>query len=142
MANVKRIYVEKKEDYAVAAKELKQEVKEYLGIKDLEQVRVLIRYDVEGIQEETYKKALATVFSEPPVDYVYEGSFEKKAGDKVFSVQYLPGQFDQRADSAEQCVKLLNESKNRLFVRLLLMFCQAIFPKKILPVSKSTASTR
>ena len=111
MANVKRIYVEKKEDYAVAAKELKQEVKEYLGIKDLEQVRVLIRYDVEGIQEETYKKALATVFSEPPVDYVYEGSFEKKAGDKVFSVQYLPGQFDQRADSAEQCVKLLNESE-------------------------------
>ena len=72
MANVKRIYVEKKEDYAVAAKELKQEVKEYLGIKELEQVRVLIRYDVEGIREETYKKALATVFSEPPVDYVYE----------------------------------------------------------------------
>ena len=84
MANVKRIYVEKKEDYAVAAKELKQEVKEYLGIKDLEQVRVLIRYDVEGIQEETYKKALATVFSEPPVDYVYEGSFEKKQEIRCF----------------------------------------------------------
>ncbi len=111
MANVKRIYVEKKEDYAVAAKDLKKEVKEYLGLKDLEQVRVLVRYDVEGITEETYKKALATVFSEPPVDYVYEGCFEKKDTDRVFSVEYLPGQFDQRADSAEQCVKLLNESE-------------------------------
>ncbi len=111
MANVKRIYVEKKEDYAVAAKDLKKEVKEYLGLKELEQVRVLVRYDVEGITEETYKKALATVFSEPPVDYVYEGDFEKKDTDRVFSVEYLPGQFDQRADSAEQCVKLLNESE-------------------------------
>ena len=111
MANVKRIYVEKKEDYAVAAKDLKKEIREYLGIKELEQVRVLIRYDVEGIGEETYKKALATVFSEPPVDYVYEGGFVTKSIDRVFSVEYLPGQFDQRADSAEQCVKLLNESE-------------------------------
>ncbi|MCM1245339.1 MAG: phosphoribosylformylglycinamidine synthase [Roseburia sp.] len=111
MAEVKRIYVEKKEDYAVAAKELKKEIREYLGIQELEQVRVLIRYDVEGIGESTYKKALATVFSEPPVDHVYEGGFEKNEGDRVFSVEYLPGQFDQRADSAEQCVKLLNESE-------------------------------
>lgn len=111
MAEVKRIYVEKKEDYAVAAKDLKKEIREYLGIKDLEQVRVLNRYDVEGIGESTYKKALATVFSEPPVDYVYEEGFEKKEGDRVFSVEYLPGQFDQRADSAEQCVKLLKESE-------------------------------
>lgn len=114
MANVKRIYVEKKADYAVAAKDLKKEVKEYLGIRELEQVRVLIRYDVEGIGEETYKKALATVFSEPPVDFVYEGGFEKRENDRVFSVEYLPGQFDQRADSAEQCVKLLNESEEPL----------------------------
>lgn len=114
MANVKRIYVEKKADYAVAAKDLKKEVKEYLGIRELEQVRVLIRYDVEGIGEETYKKALATVFSEPPVDFVYEGGFEKGENDRVFSVEYLPGQFDQRADSAEQCVKLLNESEEPL----------------------------
>ena len=92
MAEVKRIYVEKKEDYAVAAKDLKKEIQEYLGIKDLEQVRVLNRYDVEGISESTYKKALATVFSEPPVDYVYEEGFEKKEGDRVFSGEYLPGQ--------------------------------------------------
>lgn len=111
MANVKRIYVEKREDYAVAAKDLKNEVKEYLGIRELYRVRVLIRYDVEGIGEDTYQKALATVFSEPPLDDVYEGAFPKEEGDRVFSVEYLPGQFDQRADSAEQCVKLLNESE-------------------------------
>ena len=114
MAKVKRIYVEKKKEYAVAAKDLKKEIKEYLGIRGLENVRVLIRYDVEGIGESTYKKALATVFSEPPVDDVYEGDFEKKDGDRIFSVEYLPGQFDQRADSAEQCVKLLNESEEPL----------------------------
>ncbi len=112
MAEVRRIYVEKKADYAVAAKELKTEVKEYLGIRELKQVRVLIRYDVEGIGQSTYEKALATVFSEPPLDVVYEGTFQKEAGDRVFSVEYLPGQFDQRADSAEQCVKLLNESED------------------------------
>ena len=74
-------------------------------------MRVLIRYDVESISEDVYKKALVTVFSEPPVDDIYEGSFPKKENDKVFSVEYLPGQFEQRADSAEQCVKLLNEKE-------------------------------
>lgn len=76
----------------------------------MEAVRVLIRYDVENISEETYKKALYTVFSEPPVDDIYEETFDY--GDaKVFTVEFLPGQFDQRADSAEQCVKLLNENE-------------------------------
>lgn len=76
----------------------------------METVRVLIRYDVENISEETYKKALYTVFSEPPVDDIYEETFDY--GDaKVFTVEFLPGQFDQRADSAEQCVKLLNENE-------------------------------
>lgn len=111
MASVKRIYVEKKSDYAVRAKELQQELCGYLDIRTLTDVRVLIRYDVEALSDETYKKALVTVFSEPPVDYVYEGTFEKADSDRVFSVEYLPGQFDQRADSAEQCVKLLNEKE-------------------------------
>ena len=93
------------------AGELKQEIKKYLDIKTLEEVRVLVRYDVEALSEDVYKKALVTVFSEPPVDNVYEGSFEKNEKDRVFSVEYLPGQFDQRADSAEQCVKLLNEKE-------------------------------
>ena len=109
MGNVRRVYVEKKPDFAVKAKELKHEIKHYLGIA-ADEVRVLIRYDVENVSDETYQKALQTVFSEPPVDDIYEENFEAGAG-KVFSVEFLPGQFDQRADSAEQCVKLLNEEE-------------------------------
>jgi len=111
MGNVKRIYVEKRTPYAVRAKELAEETRRYLGIKELENVRVLIRYDVENLSDETYKQALVTVFSEPPVDNYYEEEFSYKEGSLVFSVEYLPGQFDQRADSAEQCVKLLNEKE-------------------------------
>ncbi len=110
MSNVRRVYVEKKIPYAVQAKELAAEIKSYLGIQTVTKVRVLIRYDIENISEETYQKALATVFSEPPVDDVYEESFDLNGG-ATFSVEYLPGQFDQRADSAEQCVKLLNENE-------------------------------
>ena len=111
MGNVRRVYVEKKEPYAVHAKELKEEIKRYLGIKDLTNVRVLIRYDIENLSDATYKLALQTVFSEPPVDEYYEEDFTCAQDAVVFSVEYLPGQFDQRADSAEQCVKLLNEKE-------------------------------
>ncbi|MDO5155849.1 MAG: phosphoribosylformylglycinamidine synthase [Eubacteriales bacterium] len=111
MSKVKRVYVEKKPEYAVKAKELLEELKEYLNL-DIQRVRVLIRYDVENISDNTYEKALKTVFSEPPVDFVYETSFQAEEGDKIFSVEALPGQFDQRADSAEQCVKLLNEKED------------------------------
>ena len=110
MSNVRRVYVEKKPDFAVKAKELKHEIKHYLGIETVSAVRVLIRYDVENISEETYQKALLTVFSEPPVDDIYEEDFAY-GNAKVFTVEFLPGQFDQRADSAEQCVKLLNENE-------------------------------
>lgn len=111
MSSVKRIYVEKKTPYAVRAKELFKEIRSYLGINDLKCVRVLIRYDIENASEETYQKALGTVFSEPPVDLLYEETFQWEEPGRIFSVQYLPGQFDQRADSAEQCVKLLNENE-------------------------------
>ncbi len=112
MSKVRRVYVEKKPDYAVKAKELHDEIKNYLNI-DAEYVRVLVRYDVENLSDETYRKAINTVFSEPPVDMVYEGNeLPMKDTDKVFSVEALPGQFDQRADSAEQCVKLLNEDED------------------------------
>ncbi|WMJ87362.1 phosphoribosylformylglycinamidine synthase [Anaerocolumna sp. MB42-C2] len=112
MSSVKRIYVEKKNPYAVRAKELFDEIKSYLGMSNLKQVRVLIRYDIENVSDETYRKALGTVFSEPPVDMLYEESFHKEEKDRSFTVMYLPGQFDQRADSAEQCVKLLNEEED------------------------------
>lgn len=109
--SVRRVYVEKKPQFAVKAGELLAEIKSYLGIDGVTGVRELIRYDIENLSEETYKRALGTVFCEPPVDDVYEENFD--AGDAhVFSVEFLPGQFDQRADSAEQCVKLLNENEN------------------------------
>lgn len=74
-------------------------------------VRVLIRYDAENISDETFEKACGGVFAEPPVDILYRESFTKNETDRCFSVEFLPGQFDQRADSAEQCVKLLNENE-------------------------------
>lgn len=110
MSSVRRVYVEKKPEFAVSAKGLFGEIKSYLGIKSVTKVRELVRYDMENISEETYQKALVTVFSEPPVDDIYEETFELN-GAKAFSVEFLPGQFDQRADSAEQCVKLLNENE-------------------------------
>lgn len=109
--SVRRIFVEKKPAYAVKAGELREELEHYLGISNVKNVRALIRYDIENLSEETYRKALVTIFSEPPVDLVYEEEFTRNPGDLVFSVEYLPGQFDQRADSAEQCVKLLKEDE-------------------------------
>jgi phosphoribosylformylglycinamidine synthase len=111
MSKVRRIYVEKKADFAVRAGELKEEISSYIGLNDIEAVRVLIRYDVENVTDATYEKAKTIVFSEPPVDDLYEEKFPVEVGEKAFSVEYLPGQFDQRADSAAQCVKLLNETE-------------------------------
>ena len=108
MSNVRRVYVEKKPAYAVQAKELKHEISSYLGIKSATNVRVLIRYDVENISDEVFEKACRTVFAEPPVDDLYLEKFEAAEGAKIFSVEYLPGQFDQRADSAVQCVQFLD----------------------------------
>ena len=107
---VRRIFVEKKAPFAVKAKELKNEMSEYLGI-EAEDVRVLIRYDVENVSDATFAQAKQTVFSEPPVDDIYDEEFPHKEDDFCFTVEYLPGQFDQRADSAEQCVKLLNDAE-------------------------------
>ena len=108
MSNVRRVYVEKKPAYAVQAKELKHEISSYLGIKSASKVRVLIRYDVENISDEVFEKACRTVFAEPPVDDLYFEKFEAAEDAKIFSVEYLPGQFDQRADSAVQCVQFLD----------------------------------
>ena len=112
MGNVRRVYVEKKEAFASAAHELLHDLKSYLGIKGIESVRVLIRYDVENISDEIYKKACKTVFAEPPVDLLYEENIPGIENAKVFGVEYLPGQYDQRADSAVQCVQFLKEDEN------------------------------
>ena len=108
---VKRVYVEKKPEYAVKARELRHEIRHYLGITSAEDVRIFIRYDTENLSEETYERALHTVFSEPPVDLIYPEQLPEAENSHVFTVEYLPGQFDQRADSAEQCIRFLNEKE-------------------------------
>lgn len=136
MGQVRRIYVEKKEKFAGAAKELAHEFRHYLSIAGVTGVRMLIRYDMEGVSDEVYEAAKYTVFAEPPVDDLYEGVTDalELAGaggvfdtgadvsddvgenaarkGRVFTVAYLPGQYDQRADSAEQCLKLLKEDED------------------------------
>ena len=124
---VRRIYVEKKQEYAGAAKELAHEFRHYLSIGGVKGVRMLARYDMEGVSDQVYEAAKNTVFAEPPVDNLYEGvqdasellKADSGSGDtgdvsqagRVFTVAYLPGQYDQRADSAEQCLKLLKEDE-------------------------------
>ena len=112
MSTVKRVYVEKKPDFAVQAKELKHEIRHYLNLSSVTNVRILIRYDVENVSDETFEKACHVVFAEPPVDDFYLEEFPHHPQDKIFSVEFLPGQFDQRADSAVQCLQFLKEDEN------------------------------
>ena len=111
MNGVKRVYVEKKPEFAVQAKDLRHEIRGYLGIKTLDNVRILIRYDVENLSDDTFEKACNGIFSEPPVDVLYKEEFPIEEGNRVFSVEFLPGQFDQRADSAVQCVQFIKEDE-------------------------------
>ena len=105
---VYRIYVEKKPGFDGEAQDLLHELTELLGITRLKGLRLLNRYDVEGIDEALFERAIPTVFSEPPVDVTCR---ELPAAQTVFAVEYLPGQFDQRADSASQCIQLLSQGE-------------------------------
>ncbi len=109
---VKRIYVEKKPSFAVKAKDLSHEIRHYLGISGCTGVRIFIRYDVENVTDATFEEATKSVFAEPPVDDIYFENLPEQENAHVFSMEYLPGQFDQRADSAEQCIRFLNEKEN------------------------------
>ena len=109
---VKRIFVEKKEGYNVSAKKTTADIKNVVGI-NVDEVREFIRYDIEDLDEEVYAKAKTTIFSEQPVDNLYEELPDLK-GYKLLVVEYLPGQYDQRADSAMQCVQLLSMAKRPL----------------------------
>ena len=105
---VYRIYVEKKPGFDGEAQGLLHELVELVGIANLKGLRLLNRYDVEGIDRDLFDQAIPTVFSEPPVDVTYN---ELPAAQTVFAVEYLPGQFDQRADSASQCIQLLSQGE-------------------------------
>ena len=108
---VKRIYVQKRDGFNVEAKGLLEDIKENLLISELEDVIVLNRYDVEGISDEVFELAKNTVFSEPQVDFCYEEDYPFEKNDKVFGVEYLPGQFDQRANSLSECLQILTEKE-------------------------------
>lgn len=105
---VYRIYVEKREGLTVEADALKSDIVSFLGIGSIAKVRILNRYDAEGIDRELFDYAVRTVFSEPQVDCTYN-ELEYNDGDIVFAVEYLPGQYDQRADSASQCIQIISQ---------------------------------
>ena len=115
MAEVRRIYVEKKQGFDVEAKDVLADLRENLNMKGLTDVRIINRYDIEGITDEEYSKARGLIFSEPPVDNAYDENIEISEG-KIFGVEALPGQFDQRAASAEECISILT-AKDRPTVR-------------------------
>ena len=108
---VYRVYVEKKQGQTHEADNLLWEIRDFLQITDLTGVRVLNRYDAENIEEELFRYAVGTVFSEPQVDNV---SYELPQGDTVFAVEPLPGQYDQRADSAAQCIQIISQGERPL----------------------------
>jgi phosphoribosylformylglycinamidine synthase len=110
--SVFRVYVEKKEEFAVEANHVLSDIKTALSIQNLEKVRLLNRYDVEGLSEEAFSAATRTILSEPAVDVIYSELPETSG--KVFAIEYLPGQFDQRADSAAQCISIMTQDKRPL----------------------------
>lgn len=108
---IKRIYVEKKPGYDIEAKGLYSDLLDNLGIEGLEGLRVLNRYDISGISDEEFAKSRPIIFAEPPLDLVYDEDLKIPPKDLVFAMEYLPGQYDQRADSAAQCVQILTQKE-------------------------------
>ena len=111
MSDVIRVFVEKKQGFDVEARQLLADLQEHLGISSLRSLRLLHRYDVSGLSREEFAPACRTIFSEPNVDEVYEEEVSFPSGWTAFAIEYLPGQYDQRADSAAQCVQLLTHGE-------------------------------
>lgn len=120
---VKRIYVEKKQGFNVEAKGVYADLKQNLHLEELTNVRIINRYDVEGVDEQTYERSKYTVFAEPTVDVVFEETLPADEKGNLFAVEYLPGQYDQRADSAAQCIKMMNAEVNAIvkFARVIVL---------------------
>ncbi|MDO9535062.1 MAG: phosphoribosylformylglycinamidine synthase, partial [Bacillota bacterium] len=108
---VRRIYVEKRRGFDIEARSLFIDLKENLGIKGLEDLRIVKRYDIAGLDDQEYAQSRTIIFSEPPVDLVCDEILETADNERFFAIEYLPGQFDQRADSAAQCVQILTQKE-------------------------------
>ena len=106
MTNVRRIYVEKRKEYATEAHEIQTNLVEQLGLT-IHSLRIVHRYDVQGISEEILQQGINTILAEPMVDHVYDETFPMSEKESVFAIEFLPGQYDQRADSCEQCFQIL-----------------------------------
>ena len=117
MSKVRRVYVEKKRPFAVQARQQLEEVRTFLGAAGARDLRILIRYDVENIRDDIFETACGCVFSEPPVDDLYLETIAIPEGARCFAVEALPGQFDQRADSAEQCIRFLDPDATDVIVK-------------------------
>ena len=109
MSDVIRLFVEKKDGFNVLAKQTLWDIRHNLGMKSVTDLRYIVRYDIEGLTRDEYDKAKGIVLSEPNADVIYEETLPVESGWKVFAMEYLPGQYDQRGDSAEQCVQLLTQ---------------------------------
>ena len=118
---VRRIFVEKRPGFDVEAGHILSDLKDSLGLKNIETLRVVNRYDVEGLSEEEYRAARTTIFSEPNTDMVYDETLPEAPGARVFAMEYLPGQYDQRADSAAQCVQLLTQGASPSETKVLIL---------------------
>ncbi|TDO73052.1 phosphoribosylformylglycinamidine synthase [Halanaerobium saccharolyticum] len=108
---IRRVFVEKKEGFDVEAEELLHDFRESLALDHLEELRLLNRYDITDISDSAYQEACETILAELPVDLINQEKIETAADEEIFAVEYLPGQYDQRADSAEQCIQILNNDE-------------------------------
>jgi phosphoribosylformylglycinamidine synthase len=114
VSDIKRIYVEKKKGFDIEAQRLLQDLRDNLRIKTLKNLRLLIRYDISGISKKEYNIVKITILSEPPIDEIFEHPLKTKKGEVIFGIEYLPGQYDQRADSAAQCIQIVTRKKRPL----------------------------
>ena len=112
MSKVYRVYVEKRKDYAVEADEILNNLRTQLKLDTLTSLSVVNRYDVQGVSVDVLNQGIPTILSEPMVDDIYKEEYPVSVGAKIFAIEFLPGQYDQRADACEQCFQLLTGEKN------------------------------
>ena len=114
MPNIKRVFVEKKVGFNSEASNLFSDITDFLQIKNIQKVRMLYRYDIQGISDIEYEQAIENILSDPPQDIVYDENFSYEKDDFVFAVEYLAGQYDQRSDSAAQCIQIITQKERPL----------------------------
>ena len=137
MAELKRIFVEKRPGFDVQARGLLSDLKDNLGIAGLKSVRLVNRYDVAGITEAEFSNIVSGILSEPPVDNVFYESLDTEPEDVVFGIEYLPGQYDQRADSAAQCIQLVTKkTRPKVATARIIVLSGKLSPKNIEAVKK------